>query len=129
MFIASTDVDGDEATFGNAAIEFLMPATLITNITLSILIAGRLIYAHRILSTVQSDNNSSEKGGRAGPYLTALAICVESSAIVWGIALICYTVLFLPVNHCGGPSPYQPVVLMSQLCVSDFLLYSTWVVT
>lgn len=122
MYLAVTDVSGDETTFGNVAIQFLMPGTLITNTTLSILIAGRLVHAHRILSSARAPN--SNDGGYTGPYWAALAICVESSAIVWVAALLSYIVLFLPSNDCGGPNSYQPVVIMPQLCVGNVLYLS-----
>lgn len=59
------------------------PVTITVNTSVALLIAARLVYAHRLLSLPLS----MEKNTKPGPYLTALAICIESSALIIAAAV------------------------------------------
>ncbi|KAF5321605.1 hypothetical protein D9619_000282 [Psilocybe cf. subviscida] len=103
----------------------LVPAaTLGANGTLVVLIAARLVYAHWVLSAAQSDILRSSNRKQSGPYLTAMAICVESSAIILVAAALSFIYILLPDNESPGlrNSWFQPVILLTQLCVLSPLL-------
>lgn len=101
----------------------LLVVTMITNGLLSILIAARLIYAHRTLMVAQSDSLGGSHQRRPGPYLTALAICVESSAIIFVTAVLSLMAFYISPALLFFSDPeqlFQPVILMTQLCVSSY---------
>lgn len=91
----------------------LLPITCATNGVVVILISARLLYAHRLLSQLQSRsgiNNSRNNGNSRSPYLTALAICVESSAIILVTAILC----MIPQLR------LLPTLILPQICVSNY---------
>jgi hypothetical protein len=107
-------------TYRDPDILLLLSTTVLTNGTLAILIATRLLYAHSVLSTMQSDSLHSSSRIQSAPYLTAMAICVESSAIIFVAATLGLIAIFVPV---GGElilknSALDPGMIMTQLCVS-----------
>lgn len=83
------------------------PVTAFVNGVISSLIAGRLIYAHRLLARVQSDHLPRQQR-RSSPYITALAICVESSALILVTVAVSFVFTYV-----------APEMLVPQICVSN----------
>lgn len=87
----------------------ITPSTIAVNGAVSLLIAARLLYAQRLLSQSQANFVHVEQKRKANPYMTALAICVESSALI--------VVATLASIVCQ-----DFIVVVPQISVSDFLL-------
>lgn len=87
-----------------------LPVTCATNGIIAILISARLIQGHRLLSQLEGEFGSSNilhhRCPRA-PYLTALAICVESSGII-----VVATIISLIL-----PSLFLPATILPQIYV------------
>lgn len=98
-----------------ATVSALLPITCATNGIITILISARLIRAHRLLSGIQSQSGVDNviNGNWHSPYLTALAICVESSAIIVITAIFCIVPRF----------DYFPTLILPQICVSDHYIH------
>lgn len=89
----------------------LIPTTCATNGTITILISFRLIHGHRLLSRLQSQpgiDSFLHNRNPQGPYLTALIIIVESSAIIF------ITAVAAMIPQSGR----LPVLILPQICVS-----------
>lgn len=108
----------------NPSVLLLPAATLVANGTLAVLIAARLVYAHWILSAAQSDILRSLNQRQSGPYLTAMAICVESSTIIVVAAALSFISILLPDHEGPGlrNSSFQPAIILTQLCVSSLAI-------
>lgn len=106
--------------------QFILPATIGANLLASGLLVARLIYAQRMLASATSHYVKS-------PYMTALAICVESSAIivVWAIISLASVVCMVPLDiRIGSPivlaesGPARdlfPIIIFPQICVRAIL--------
>lgn len=109
-------------TEDNPGILFLLPATLVANGVLAILIAARLLYAHYVLRVAQSHTglcNSNRKPST--PYLTAMANCAESSAVIFVAAVPTFVAAFSRFRQPlgWGNSSFQPSILLTQLYVGS----------
>ena len=89
----------------------ITPSTITVNGAVSFLVAARLLYAQHLLSASQSESAHAEQKKKQNPYMTALAICVESSALIVVAALV-------SIIH------QEFTVVVPQVSVSDFLICS-----
>lgn len=87
----------------------ITPSTIAVNALVSFLIAARLLYARRLLSASKADPVHADQRKKPNPYMTALAICVESSALIVVAAL-------------ASIISQEFTVVVPQVSVSDFLL-------
>ncbi|KAF5321599.1 hypothetical protein D9619_000284 [Psilocybe cf. subviscida] len=69
--------------YSQVVISGVTPCTIGVNGAVAFLIAARLIYAQRLLSKFQHEKQDNEPR----PYMTALAICVESSVLILLVAV------------------------------------------
>lgn len=99
----------------------MLPATFAANIIVSGLIAARLLYAQRLLTTTMP--NCSQEHESESPYMSALAICVESSALIALLALV--SLITTNVAYGGGTNTTSypagllfPIIILPQVCVS-----------
>lgn len=105
--------------------DFMLPSTIAVNILVTGLIAGRLIYAHRLLKTSTTSHNGNQK--LESPYIVAMAICVESSAIIvlWAILSTITTAIsshYIWYKASAAPNATGegftiPIIIFPQICV------------
>lgn len=92
----------------------LLAVTTVTNISTSTLITARLIHAHKVLS-----RSEASPGYGNSPYINAIVVCVESSAMITCIALV----TFISLQRHSGVMVFG-LAALPQICVS--LHFTTW---
>ncbi|KAF5317983.1 hypothetical protein D9619_012073 [Psilocybe cf. subviscida] len=116
-FLEQTGPEQGFLSLFSRSIFALFVVTAAVNTSVSILIAARLLYGHHILSISQPGEKISS------PYITAMAICVESSSMITVVA-IAGAVSYSPFIGLISVSYMQiPRIIIPQVCViSPFLI-------